>query len=639
MKGHPVTAKVHQKTMESAEKQPKQALAEDCNGSLLYQRLGARPQPDGSARFQVWAPNARAVSVIGDFNEWDASRSPLQRGQNGFWAGEILNAPLGAAYKYQIEPATGEHTLYKTDPVGFAFTRGGGASQLVSLEYTWSDQRWMANRKHRIHPNAPLAIYEVHLGSWMRVPEENNRSLAYREIGPKLAEHVHKLGFTHVEFLPLMEHPFFGSWGYQTIGYFAPESRYGAPQDLMWLIDYLHQQEIGVFLDWSPSHFPGDEHGLASFDGGALYEYADPRLGLNREWNTRLFDFSKSAVREFLIASALFWLDAYHADGLRVDAVASILYRDYARKPGEWIPNENGGNENWEAVEFLKELNQTIHQRFPDAVTIAEESTAWPGATKPVEEGGLGFDFKWDLGFQHDLLKYCSQDYPRRKEHHGQLTFRGLYAQKEKYILPFSHDEVSRKSLLEQMPGDAWRKFASLRTLLGYMYFQPGKKLLFMGVEFAQWQHWNHDTSLDWHLLGDANHQKFQTWVAHLNDFYRSNSAAHSGDLHPWGFEWVDIHNAEQTTISWLRKNEFGDSETILGVFNFSPEPHRNFRAGVPAAGRWMEILNSDSTLYGGSGQGNLGGVQAAPFGRNEQPFSLTITLPPLAAVFFKKAS
>ncbi|MGV3773190.1 MAG: 1,4-alpha-glucan branching protein GlgB [Verrucomicrobiales bacterium] len=632
-----MTTQVKQKKGRKTEEDFQKNLPSPAQGKTrLYERLGGRLIEDGSARFAVWAPNAESVSVIGDFNDWNTTANPLTNNGEAIWTLEVNGVQEGAVYKYCIQPKGGGAALFKLDPVGFATAHSGHVSQLTRLEYTWNDQAWMENRKLRINPKAPIAIYETHLGSWMRVPEDGNRWLTYREIAPKLAEYVKKMGFTHVEFLPLMEHPFYGSWGYQCTGYFSPTSRYGSPADLMFLVDYLHQQEIGVIFDWVPSHFPVDEHGLSRFDGSALYEYEDPKLGFNPEWQSAVFDYQKPQVRQFLTHSALFWLDKYHADGIRVDAVASMLYRDHARKPGEWIPNAEGGNENWEAISFLRELNDTVRAEFPDVAMIAEESTAWPNATHSVSEKGLGFHYKWDLGYQFDILKYFSKDYAIRKSYHGQLTFRGLYAHKERYILPFSHDEVKQQSLLSQMPGDGWRRFASLRVLLGYTYFQPGKKLLFMGNEFAQWQRWNHDTSLDWHLLDDEFHRKFQTWVAHLNNFYRSNSAAHSGDHSPWGFEWVDLHSAEQSVISWLRKNEYADDETLLGVFNFTPNPQFNFRMGAPASGKWEEILNSDSQIYGGSGHGNLGVVQASPFGRHGQPFSLTITLPPLAAVFFK---
>lgn len=608
----------------------------------IYEKFGAHlTTRDGvaGAHFAVWAPQAEQVFVIGDFNGWNLSADPLSReGASGVWAGFVPRAREAAVYKYHIVSRSGRQRLYKADPVGFWHEPPPQTASIVwDLNYEWHDADWMRTRGERFRLDRPVSIYEVHLGSWMRVPEENNRFLTYREVAPKLAEYVQRLGFTHVEFLPVMEHPFYGSWGYQITGYFAPTSRYGMPQDLMFLIDYLHQQGIGVILDWVPSHFPDDPHGLASFDGSHLYEYDDPRLGFQPEWNSCIFDYGKGEVRSFLLGSALFWLEKYHADGLRVDGVASMLYRDYARRPGQWIPNRFGGRENLEAVEFLKRFNEEVYRHHPDAQTIAEESTAWPMVSRPTYIGGLGFGYKWDMGFMHDMLKYLRRDPVLRKYHHDELTFRGIYYATENFVLPFSHDEVKpgKGSLVAKLPGDDWRKFANLRLLFGYLFGQPGKKLLFMGDEFGQAREWNHEMSLDWHLLGSPFHAGVQKWVTDLNQLYRREPALHAGDALQSGFEWIDPHDNEQSTISWLRRGT-APSEVIVGVFNFTPVARKNFRLGVPLGGRWQEVLNSDAAEYGGSGQGNLGGVEAAPFGWHRRPHMLMLTLPPLAALFFK---
>ena len=481
-----------------------------------------------------------------------------------------------------------------------------------------------------------MSIYEVHAGSWMRVPEEGNRWLTYRELAVKLAAYCREMGFTHVELLPIMEHPFYASWGYQTTGYFAPTSRYGSPQDFMYLVDYLHQQGIGVFLDWVPSHFPTDAHGLARFDGTHLFEHADPRQGFHPEWKSSIFNYGRHEVRSFLLSSALFWLDKYHADGLRVDAVTSMLYLNYARKRGEWIPNRHGGHENLEAIEFLRLLNATIYREHPDVQTIAEESSAWPQVSRPVHTGGLGFGLKWDLGWMHDTLRYLKRPWPQRKFHHAELPFRMVYAFNENFVLPLSHDEVVHRkgSLFGRMPGDEWQRYANLRLLFGYMYAMPGKKLLFMGGEFAQWPEWNHDTSLDWHVLKERFHAGVQRWVKDLNHLYQREPALHERDFSPDGFEWVDFSDRTNTALFFLRKAGSRD-DLILAGFNFTPVPRHNYRVGVPRGGYWKELLNSDAEAYGGSGLGNYGGAEAAPVEWHNRPYSLTITLPPLAAVFF----
>jgi len=610
----------------------------------LYEKLGAHLMTVGEIHgtyFAVWAPAAEQVFVTGTFNEWNQGSHPLRpRGQSGIWEGFIPGVGQGTLYKYHIISRHHGYRVDKTDPFSvFNEIPPKAASIVWNLEYPWDDQEWMAARERRNALDAPIAIYEVHLGSWRRVPEEGNRSLSYRELAPVLAEYVGQMGFTHVEFLPVMDHPFFGSWGYQTTGYFAPSGNYGTPQDLMYLIDYLHQHGIGVILDWVPSHFPTDEHGLGYFDGTHLYEHADPQQGIHLDWNTFVFNYGRNEVRSFLVSSALFWLDKYHADGLRVDAVASMLYLDYGRKEGEWIPNPHGGRENLEAIGFLRRFNEEVYERHPDVQTIAEESTAWPMVSRPTYVGGLGFGLKWDMGWMHDTLEYMSQDPIFRKYHHNQLTFRMLYAFHENFILPLSHDEVvyGKGSLLGKMPGDEGQRFANLRLLFGYMYAQPAKKLLFMGGEFGQWREWAHDESLQWDLLQYAPHAGLRRWVTELNRLYRSEPALHELDCHPAGFEWIDCHDAASSVVSLIRKGKSTD-DIVLVACNFTPVPRHNYRVGAPRGGFWREILNSDARDYGGSGQGNLGGVEAVPIGLHGRPYSLTLTLPPLAAVFFKHA-
>jgi 1,4-alpha-glucan branching enzyme len=608
----------------------------------LYEKLGAHPlMVDGveGTYFAVWAPNAKQVSVIGEFNGWDKSSHPLcPKGQSGIWEGFIPGVAKGTTYKYYVVSHHRSYRVEKADP--FAFhneTPPKTASIVWNFDYNWGDQEWMEKRRTHNALDAPISIYEVHLGSWRRVTEEGNRHLSYRELAPMLAEYLEQLGFTHVEFLPVMEHPFYGSWGYQSTGYFAPTSRYGTPEDFMYLVDYLHRHDIGVILDWVPSHFPNDEHGLGYFDGTHLYEHGDPRQGIHPDWNSFIFNYGRHEVRSFLLSSALFWLDKYHIDGLRVDAVASLLYLDYGREEGDWIPNQYGGRENLEAIAFLRRLNEAIYQEKPDVQTIAEESTAWPMVSRPTYIGGLGFGLKWDMGWMHDTLEYMTKDPIYRKYHHNNLTFRLIYAFFENFILPLSHDEVThgKGSLLGKMPGDDWQKFANLRLLLGYMYAQPGKKLLFMGGEFGQWREWIHDESLEWHLLQYAPHSGLQRWVSDLNRFYRGQPALYELDFDPAGFEWVDCNDVEHSAISLIRKGRSRD-DVIAVVSNFTPVTHFNYRIGVPQPGFWRELLNSDAGEYGGSGQGNLSGVEATPIPWHGRPYSLTITLPPLAAVFFK---
>jgi 1,4-alpha-glucan branching enzyme len=611
----------------------------------LYEKLGAhllRENDVSGTYFAVWAPDAERVSVIGEFNGWDKTSHLLRsKGQSGVWEGFFPEVGEGTVYKYHIVSKFNDYCVDKMDPFAvFTETPPRTASVVRDLSYAWGDQEWMATRGKRNALNAPIAIYELHHGSWRRVPEEDNRPLTYREMARFLPEYVKTLGFTHVEFLPVMEHPFYGSWGYEVSGYFAPTSRYGAPQDLMLLVDTLHQHGIGVILDWAPAHFPKDEHALGYFDGTHLFEHADPRQGLHPDWDSLIFNYGRNEVRSFLISNALFWLDKYHADGLRIDAVASMLYLDYSRKEGEWIPNEYGGRENLDAVNFLRRLNEEVYSHYPGAQTIAEESTSWPLVSRPLYVGGLGFGFKWDMGWMHDTLQYMARDPVHRKYHHHQLTFRQTYALTENFVLPLSHDEVvhGKGSLLNKMPGDEWRQFANLRLLLGYMYAQSGKKLLFMGGEFGQRNEWNHDASLDWHLLEYAPHAGLQRWVTDLNRLYCSEPALFEPDCHERGFEWIDCNDSENSVVSFLRQGR-SSLETLLVVCNFTPVTRQEYRIGAPSEGFWREVLNSDADAYGGSQQGNWGGVEARPEAHHGRSYSLSLTLPPLAILFFKHES
>jgi 1,4-alpha-glucan branching enzyme len=610
----------------------------------LYRKLGAHPLTvDGTAGtyFAVWAPDAEKVFVIGDFNNWDKASHPMvPRGQSGLWDAFIPGVGPGAFYKFHIHSRFQMYKVDKADALGFYYEGPPRTASIVwDLDYPWGDQEWMAKRHSHNALNAPLSIYEVHLGSWRRKPEEDQRFLTYRELASELAEYVKKLGFTHVEFLPIMEHPFYGSWGYQTTGYFAPTSRFGTPQDFMFLVDYLHQHDIGVILDWVPSHFPADEHGPGFFDGTHLYEHADPRKGYHPDWHSNIFNYGRNEVRNFLISSALFWLDHYHVDGLRLDAVASMLYLDYSRREGEWIPNPYGGKENLEAIDFLRQFNKEVYGNYPDVQTTAEESTAWPMVSRPIYVGGLGFGLKWDMGWMHDTLTYMSLDPIFRKYQHNTLTFRMLYAWTENFVLPLSHDEVvqGKGSLLRQMPGDDWQKFANLRLMFGYMFGQPGKKLLFMGGEFGQWDEWYHEKSLDWHLLEYPPHAGVKRWVEDLNRVYRQEPAFYELDVEPAGFRWIDCTDIDHSVVSFLRQGKSSD-DLILVVVNFTPVTHANYRVGAPRGGFWQELLNSDSPIYGGSGQGNLGGQETSPIPYHGHPDSLNLTIPPLAVVFFKSA-
>jgi 1,4-alpha-glucan branching enzyme len=609
----------------------------------MYEKLGAHLDERGNqrgTRFAVWAPNADEVSVIGEFNGWKPGADRLRPvGASGVWEGFVAGVGAGAAYKYAIHNRDSGYHVDKADPFAFASElRPGTASRVCDLSgYEWGDSRWMGYRGGVNSRGAPISIYEIHLGSWRRAPE-SNAWLSYRDVAPMLADYCHEMGFTHVELMPITEHPFDGSWGYQTTGYFAPTSRFGAPQDFMSFIDTLHQRGIGVILDWVPAHFPRDEHGLGYFDGTHLYEHSDPRQGVHKDWGTFIYNYGRHEVASFLLSSALFWLDRYHIDGLRVDAVASMLYLDYSRKEGEWAPNRFGGRENLEAIEFLKKFNERVYADFPDVITVAEESTAWPRVSRPTYLGGLGFGYKWDMGWMHDTLQYLSLDPIHRKFHHNLLSFRMLYAWSENYVLPLSHDEVvhGKGSLLGKMAGDEWQKFANLRLLFGYMFGQPGKKLLFMGGEFGQWHEWNHDAALDWHLLDQPRHRGLQRWVRDLNTFYRGTRAVHELDCDSGGFEWVDANDAENSVASFLRKGREG-SRDVLFVYNFTPVPRHNYRVGVPHGGHWNEVLNSDAPIYGGSGQGNFGGLDAAPVPCHGRPYTLTVTVPPLGVVAFQR--
>jgi 1,4-alpha-glucan branching enzyme len=608
----------------------------------LYEKLGSHPMTVnavGGVYFAVWAPNAGTVSVVGDFNGWNNLSHPLRpRDQSGIWEGFIPGISAGQIYKYHIESRIGGYHVDKADPFGLLHeTPPRTASRVWDLNYEWSDQNWMSRRQQANSFPGPFSIYELHVGSWKMALGKKKRHLSYRELAPDLAEYVSRLGFTHVELLPVMEHPFAGSWGYQTTGYFAPTSRFGTPQDLMYLIDYLHRYGIGVILDWVPSHFPVDRHGLGFFDGTHLYEHADPRQGFHPDWSSFIFNYGRHEVQAFLVSNGLFWLDKYHVDGLRVDGVASMLYLDYSRKDKEWLPNEFGGRENLAAVTFLKEFNTQIYRNFPSVQTIAEESTSWPLVSRPIYLGGLGFGMKWDLGWMHDTLAYFTQDPIFRKHYQNNLTFRLLYAFTENFVLPLSHDEVvhGKGSLLAKMPGDDDNKFANLRLLFAYMFAQPGKKLIFMGGEFGQRKEWAHDECLEWNLLDYPVHQGVQKWVQDLNRVYRTEKAFWELDFDPAGFQWIDVADIEQSTISLLRKARQPD-EVILAVFNFTPVLRAHYRVGVPFGGDWQEILNSDALEYHGRGYGNLGGKAAESVPFHGQQFSLDLTLPPLGALFLK---
>jgi len=608
--------------------------------SRLYACLGAHrvslPGIEG-VYFAVWAPRAVAVSVVGDFNKWETAAHRLQRCRgSGVWETFVPGVPPESNYKFRLTTATGQQ-VDKADPFAVrAEVPPRTASVVWETDYQWQDATWLTQRRRCDWRTRPISIYEVHAGSWMRVPEEGNRWLTYRELAPDLAAYVEELGFTHVELLPLMEHPFYGSWGYQPTGFFAPTGRYGTPQDLMYLVDYLHQRGLGVILDWVPLHFPYDGFALARFDGGCLYEHEDPRDNHHPVWGSVLFDYERPEVRSFLLSNAMFWLRQYHADGLRADAVSFMLYRDYCRKPGQWNPNRNGGRENLDAVMFLQQLHEEITREFPDVLTCAEEATTYPQVSHPARVGGLGFTFKWDMGWMHDTLEYMGKPFHARRSQLNKLTFRMMYAFAENFVSPLSHDEVvhCKRSLLSKMPGNHWDKFAGLRLLYGYLYGQPGKKLLFMGGEFGQWREWNHDQSLDWHLLNEPLHRGLQRWVRDLNRVHTQWPPLHELDCDPAGFEWVDCHDHTNHVLSFLRKGRAGEP-MVLCVCHFLPGLLRNYRVGVPQPGLWRELLDSDAHEYGGSGAGNHGGVIAEEHGWHGHSYSLNLTVPSLAALFF----
>jgi 1,4-alpha-glucan branching enzyme len=612
----------------------------------LYERMGAHLERSGAASgvsFRVWAPNAGKVSVIGDFNGWRPGANELSPrwDSSGIWEGFVDGLDRGVLYKYHIvSRANDGFTAEKSDPFAFSCELPPRtASRVWTLEYEWGDQEWMGGRGKNNALNAAQSVYEVHLGSWRRDPSDPDRLPTYRELAHGLADYVRERGYTHVELMPVTEHPFYGSWGYQTTAYFAPTARYGSPQDFMYFVDHLHRNGIGVILDWVPSHFPSDAHGLAYFDGTHLYEHSDPRQGFHPEWSSCIFNYDRHEVRSFLLSSALFWLERYHIDGIRVDAVASMLYLDYARREGEWVPNANGGKENLGAITFLRALNESVYRDFPDVQTIAEESTAWPAVSRPVYTGGLGFGMKWNMGWMHDTLAYFSQDPLFRQYHHGQLTFSAWYAFTENFVLPLSHDEVvhGKGSLIAKMPGDDWQKFANLRCLFGYMWAHPGKKLLFMGCDFGQWREWKHDSGLEWQALDYYLHRGVNDWVRDLNRYYRSQPALYELDFDAAGFEWVDHCDAHNSVLVFLRKSRDA-ARTVLVLCNLTPVPRLDYRVGVPRGGFWREALNSDAAAYGGSGAGNLGGVRADALPSHGRPNSLSLTLPPLATLILEHA-
>ncbi len=615
------------------------------NHFKLYDKFGAHAMElEGVAGvgFALWAPNAERVSVIGDFNQWDGRRLPMRsRGDSGVWELFVPGVAVGDVYKYEIRSRNMGYVVKKADPYAFsAELRPRTGSVVADIEtYAWQDAVWMAERKERQRLNAPISVYEVHLGSWQRVPEDGNRWLTYRELADRLIPYVQEMGFTHIELLPVTEHPFDGSWGYQAVGYFAPTSRFGSPQDFQYFVDACHQANIGVILDWVPAHFPKDEHGLSYFDGTHLYEHADPRLGEHQDWGTLIFNYGRNEVQSFLLNSALFWLDKYHIDGIRVDAVASMLYLDYSREAGQWIPNQYGGRENLEAIAFLKRFNEVLHLDYPDVLTFAEESTSWPGVSRPTYVGGLGFDLKWNMGWMHDTLEYFKQDPVHRRYHQGMLTFSLLYAFTENFILPFSHDEVvhGKGSMIDRMPGDQWQKFANLRLLYTFMACHPGKTLLFMGCEFGQYQEWRFAQSLDWNLLEYPLHQQLRGLVAALNHMQQAQPALHQLDFESRGFEWIDMHDAENSVITFIRRAE-DPTDFVVVACNLTPVPRENYRIGVPQHGFYTELFNSDAAEYGGANIGNYGGVHAQDQSWQGRPASLDITLPPLAVVVFKPA-
>ena len=610
----------------------------------LFNKLGAHMVgKDGidGVYFAVWAPNAKEVSLVGDFNGWNKNSNKLNSrwDSSGIWECFIPNVKKGTLYKYHIISQHNNYEVQKSDPYAFYNEVSPKTASIVwDLEYEWKDSLWMNGRKNKNLLQSPLSIYEVHLGSWKRVIEEGNRFLTYRQMAKDLVDYVKKMGFTHVELMPVMEHPFYGSWGYQTLGYFSSTNRFGTPQDLMFLIDSFHQSDIGVILDWVPSHFPSDEHGLVYFDGTHLYEHSDLQKGFHPDWNCYIFNNGRNEIKEFLISSAMFWLEKYHVDGLRVDAVASMLYLDYSREDGQWSPNIYGGRENLESIEFIRKLNEAVYEFYPDVQMIAEESTAWGNVSRPIFDGGLGFGMKWNMGWMHDTLEYFKKDPIYRKHHQDELTFSMLYAFTENFLLSLSHDEVvhGKGSLISKMPCDDWQKFANLRLLYGYMFGHPGKKLLFMGAEFAQWNEWYHEKSLDWHLLQNESHKGIQNWVKDLNKIYQKEKALFKHDFDPCGFEWIDAGDWKKSILIFIRKSGYQDDD-ILVVCNFTPTPHLNYLVGVPRSGYWKEILNSDAKIYGGSRLGNKGGIKSQEISAHGRNHSLNLTLPPLSVLYLKR--
>ena len=608
----------------------------------IYDKLGAHPMTIGPAagvHFAVWAPNATRVSVVGDFNGWDGRVHAMRLlGASGVWEIFVPAAAIGHRYKFELRSRHGE-ILVKSDPFGFAFEVPPLSASIVCRpDYQWQDDDWMRGRAtFESWFDRPMAIYEVHLGSWARIPEEGNRYLSYRELAARLIPYVKDMGYTHIELLPVMEHPYSASWGYQVIGFFAPTSRFGTPAEFKAFVDACHRAGIGVLLDWVPGHFPKDAHGLARFDGTALFEHADPRQGEHRDWGTLIFNYGRNEVRNFLIANALFWLQEYHIDGLRVDAVASMLYLDYSRHEGEWVPNRFGGRENLEAIDFLRQLNTQTHVESPGSITIAEESTAWPSVSRPSWLGGLGFTYKWNMGWMNDILQYARTDPVHRKWHHQHVTFSLLYAFNENFILPFSHDEVvhGKGSMFGKIPRDDWQKAATLRALYGYMYSHPGKKLMFMGSEFGQGREWDHDRSLDWNMLGDPLHAGLQRFVRDLNHVYAAERALHEVDFDPPGFQWIDCNDNEKSVVSLIRRSK-GGAEFVVAVLNFTPVPRDGYRIGVPEAGTYVELLNSDADIYGGGNVGNGGSIVAEAIPSHGHDQSLSLSLPPLGFLMLK---
>jgi 1,4-alpha-glucan branching enzyme len=609
-----------------------------------WEKLGAHRVTIGGVagvHFAVWAPNAQRVSVVGDFNRWDGRVHPMRKlVPSGIWEIFVPDLPDGTCYKYEVRTSAG-HLLDKADPYARRFEVPPNTASIVWADggYEWGDAHWISDRPSCNSWYArPMSVYEVHLGSWRRVPGEGERFLTYRELADTLVPYARDMGYTHLELMPIMEHPFSGSWGYQVIGFFAPTSRFGTPDDFRYFIDQCHRYGLGVILDWVPGHFPKDRHGLAQFDGTSLYEHADPRKGEHMDWGTLVFNYGRSEVRTFLMSSALFWLEEFHLDGLRVDAVASMLYLDYSRTDGQWIANQYGGRENLEAVSFLQQLNTATHGRVLGSITAAEESTSWPAVSRPTYVGGLGFTYKWNMGWMHDMLEYIREDPVHRRWHHGQITFSMLYAFTENFILPFSHDEVvhGKRSMLDKMPGDVWQKHASLRALYGYMFGHPGKKLMFMGAEFGQWREWNFDASLDWHLLGDPMHAGLRRWVQDLNHVYQRERSLHEVDFEAAGFSWIDCNDNENSVVSMIRKARDPEDFTVMAA-NFTPVPRPGYRIGVPAGGWYRELLNSDAEMYGGSNLGNGGGLAAEAIPAHGFDHSLSLTVPPLGFVLLKR--